>query len=224
MNLNKKINWIFFDVGGVLVDESAPTLWRQKTEAKVLQEIGRDISLEDIQKIWPQVSGMIGSLDLNVFKLFLKNENLTNQAFEKFKEIRSHRAPYVEMITVRQEALPALSELSKKYKLGLIANQAPAIRTKLETVGFSKFFDHNTVSHEYGYEKPDSRLFETVFKETGADPLHSVMIDDNIERGLVPAKNFGMVTIWYKYEARADIPENTVDFTISSFEDLTKLF
>lgn len=225
MNTNtvSQIDWIFFDVGGVLVGDSMVTVWRQEQQAQILQEMGVSVTIADIQKRWAEASSMIGSIDLNMFKLFLGDEVLANQAQEKMKNSGVSRASYAEIVKVRLEAVPVLTELSKKYQLGIIANQSPAIKNKLEKDGLLKFFNHNTVSHEYGFEKPDPRIFEAVFQETGADPMKSVMIDDNIERGLMPAKKFGMTTVWYKTEDR-EVPDGAVDFTIGSFSELLDIF
>ncbi len=220
----KKINWLFFDIGGVLVDESAPTAWRQETAVKVLKEFGVEKTLEDVQAIWPQISGMAGSLDASVFKVFLAKEELVQKAIEKFREQEKLRASYADMVSVRAEALPVLSKIKDKYKLGIIANQGLAIKTKLKSANILEYFFHNTVSQEHGYDKPDPRLFEAVFQETGASPTEAVMIDDNIERGLIPAKKLGMITVWFKLEDRKDVPAGVVDYTITSLDELGGLF
>ncbi len=75
----------------------------------------------------------------------------------------------------------------------LIANQHESIRKKLDEAGVLQYFTHTTVSNEYKLEKPDSRIFSSVLEEVGVDSKNTVMIDDNIERGLIPAKEIGMV-------------------------------
>ncbi len=221
-NLNVKFDWIFFDVGGVLVEESAIKEWRQEYDTRVLQEMGVQVTVDDIKKCWSEACSQIGSVDLNIFKAFLLDEQLAKQAHKKLKDFAQHETSYVDVVTVRSEAVSVLAELSKKYKLGIIANQSVAMKEKLKNAGVLEFFDVHTVSDEHGFEKPDPRIFEAVFKETGADPARSVMIDDNIERSLIPAKKFDMTTVWYKLEKR-DAPAGAVDFTIESLPDLLKI-
>jgi len=217
------IEWIFFDVGGVLVDELAITRRRQEEEARVLQAMGVAATITDIQKRWQEASGIIGSIDLNIFKLFLNDDKLAVQANDRLKECLGPQPTYIDLAIPRVDAVSVLAELSKRYALGLIANQSPEIRVKLEAAGLLKFFDNQTVSNEHGFHKPDPQIFKAVFKETGADPKKSLMVDDNIERGLIPGKMFGMTTVWYKTEDR-DVPDGVVDFTIESFRDLLSIF
>jgi FMN phosphatase YigB (HAD superfamily) len=65
-------------------------------------------------------------------------------------------------------------------------------------------------------------LFHAIFEQTQANPVNSVMIDDNIERGLLPAHEFQMKTCWYKLSDEA-MP-SWVDFEIRSLSDLLAIF
>ena len=49
------------------------------------------------------------------------------------------------------------------------------------------------------------------------------MIDDNIERGLMPAKKLGMKTIWFDWGIRKDYPD-WIDYKIQKLEDLLQIF
>lgn len=87
-----------------------------------------------------------------------------------------------------------------------------------------QYFEHTGVSGDFHLEKPNPDYFRNVFEITGADPKTSVLIDDNVERGLVPAKSFGMTTVWYKFGERNGIPENIVDYEVGNLRDLLKIF
>ncbi len=112
--------------------------------------------------------------------------------------------------------------LSRSYKLGIIANQHHSIINKLEKAGLLNYFTLADVSEDYHFEKPDPRLFTAVFSATGAIPTRSIMIDDNIERGLAPAKKFGMTTVWYKLREYSK-PLSSVDYTITNLIELENI-
>lgn len=47
----KNIEWIFFDVGGVLSDESKFTEWRIKNDLEILQKYKPNLSRKNIEAI-----------------------------------------------------------------------------------------------------------------------------------------------------------------------------
>lgn len=166
---------------------------------------------------------MIGGLDDNIFTILLKDPEQIEQAKTEIVERKSKAIPYSDQQIIRPEAKDVIAQLSEKYKLGIIANQHSSIKLKLEEAGVLQYFHSTDVSHDHKLDKPDLKLFQAVLKQTGANPIHSVMIDDNIERGLIPAKKFGMTTVWYKLRDRA-VPDGIVDYTIVNLTDLLNLW
>lgn len=116
-----------------------------------------------------------------------------------------------------------LETLAQEYKLGIIANQSTEARQKLIEADILSYFDFVGISHELKLSKPDPWIFEAAFEATGATPGKSVMIDDNIERGLAPAKKLGMKVVWYDLGTRKD-PPDWIDFRIENLDDLLSIF
>jgi 8-oxo-dGTP diphosphatase len=226
--MNKpQIKWIFFDVGGVLLIDSRTEALRVKYLLKVIKQWDEKVTLSQIRDVIPKASGMIGKQNDNILSLFIKNKKALHAASEQMKIFWKENVRYVENSNVDPEAKAVLRELSKTYKLGILANQPLSAKEELEKAGLNKFFEHFSVSAEHGLEKPDPKFFKAIFKASGANPKESIMIDDNIERGLLPAKKFGMTTIWYKNKNRKnrkDIPKSKIDHTVTSFHGLLKIF
>lgn len=215
-----KIDWIFFDVGGVLIDDTVPEKGRIDLIYKIVQRYKPAITKKDILAVRPAASAMVGGLSDNLLQLLLGKELATESLLE---EIRGEKMDYLDNAVIRPEAQEVAEQLSKKYQLGILANQPVKTREKLEQAGVLDWFTHKGMSGDYNLHKPDPKLFKAIFAETGANPRTSVMIDDNIERGLMPAKKFGMTTIWYKARER-EVPREAVDMTINALGDLLNFF
>ena len=221
MKLTKQISWIFFDAGGVLLDETKHEERRIELISKLVKEYKPDIAETDILKVRPKASGMLGGLTTNMIKLLLPDKNQQELAIAKVKAL-GKSADQCGYAFVRPEAKNVVEKLSKNYNLGLLANQPQAIKEKLEKAGLLQYFKFKNVSEDFNLRKPDPEFFKAIFKGTGADPNKSVIIDDNIERGLIPAKKLGMTTVWFKLEDRKVI--NDIDFTATSLNELLKIF
>lgn len=221
MELTKQINWIFFDAGGVLLDETKHEERRIELISKVVKEYKPEITKEDVVRVRPKASGMLGGLTINMIKLLLPDKNQQEPTIAKVK-LLGKSADQCSYAFVRPAAKDIVEKLSKKYNLGLLANQPKAIKEKLGKAGVLRYFKFQDVSEDFNLRKPDPEFFKAIFKVTGADPKTSAIIDDNIERGLIPAKKLGMTTVWFKLEDRKVI--NDVDFTVSSLNELLEIF
>lgn len=217
----RHFDWIFFDIGGTLVDESSYTELRLSIDIEVLSAYREDSTRELLLSLWQQACAMPGSIDTNLAALLLPAER-AEQAAAEIRRRKKAAPAYVELARIRPEAEPVLAGLAQSHKLGIIANQGVAMRDKLSRAGLLRHFSHQGVSDEYRFEKPDPRIYEAVLRETGANPLLSVMVDDNIERSLAPAKRLGMTTVWYRLEGR-ETPEGIVDGIIASLKELPSL-
>ena len=79
------------------------------------------------------------------------------------------------------ESYECLERLSKKYKIGVIANQIPGTASRLEEHGVLKFIDLVIASAEEGLEKPDRRIFELALSRANCKPENAVMVGDRVD-------------------------------------------
>lgn len=226
MKKQPNIDWLFFDVGGTLLDNSIYGQWRLKTILEIVRKYRPNITEQDITAVVPKASGMIDNLDKNIITCLLPEEQKAELAELEMRRRWAREKEGVDYYQqpIRPEGKPAVKILAKDYKLGLLANQSTKIREKLDAAGLLPYFAHTGVSADYRLIKPDPRLWLEVFKETGAIPNRAAVVDDNIERCLVPAKKFGMTTVWYKLRERDNVPIGAVDYTITSLNDLLEIF
>ncbi|MSR84941.1 HAD family hydrolase [Candidatus Uhrbacteria bacterium] len=215
----KALEWIFFDVGDALIDESGYTNWKQDLVLRSVQAYQDTLRLEDVKHVWISASAQSGSLMQNAARLLLPNQKQADKAIEVIKSKHVEMNEARKKQTVYPEALDVLRLLSKTYRLGILANQPVETRHMLAQAGLLELFTSTNLSGDYPFQKPDPRYFLQTLKDAGAEISRSVLVDDNIERGLAPAKQIGMRTVWYKHTERT-IPDHTVDAVIESLQGL----
>lgn len=173
----ENIEWIFFDVGSTLVDESKAYQERLKIVAETA-----NVSYEYVYQTALKFYKENKKGDLEIMKLL---------NVEKPKWPREEEILYCET----EECLKILSE---QYNIGVIANQSLGTEKRLKEFGILQYIDLVIASAEEGVAKPDKRIFEIALNRAGCKPQHAVMIGDRIDNDIIPAKELGMKTIWIK--------------------------
>jgi HAD superfamily hydrolase (TIGR01662 family) len=88
-----------------------------------------------------------------------------------------------------------ISILSKKYDLGIIANQSEDILNLLEHSGINHFFKVNVISSQVKIKKPDLRIFLLALDRAAYKPEDCIMVGDRLDTDIYPANKLGMKTI-----------------------------
>ncbi len=82
-------------------------------------------------------------------------------------------------------------------KTALLTNGRPEVqRPKVYAFGLHTEVDFVGITGELGAWKPDPAAFRLVLKELGVAPEHAVMVGDNEDFDITPAKALGMQTVW----------------------------
>ena len=96
------------------------------------------------------------------------------------------------------EAVRVISALSKRYSIGIIANQPPGTEARLVKWGLLRFVSLCIASAEVRLSKPDLAIFKLAMREAGCEPEQAVMIGDRIDNDIASAKCLGWKTIRIK--------------------------
>ena len=196
--------WIFFDIGSTLVDESECYEARYKETTA-----GTDVSYQEFKD---KVIEFAATYD-NPYKEAVKFFGL--QKTKWYKELEK---PYSYTKSV-------LSELSKNYKLGIIANQSAGSEKRLVDWGLGKYFDLVIASAEEGVEKPNPEIFKIALDRAKCEPCNAVMVGDRLDNDIIPAKEIGMKTVWVKQAfAKYKLDSDISDYTIKSIEELRSCY
>ncbi len=197
------INWIFFDIGSTLVDESLCYEIRYKETTD-----NTDVTYQEFKN--------------KVIELAATSDNPYKEALQFFS------LPKTKWYTELEKPYPftesVLEQLSKKYKLGIIANQSVGSEQRLTDWDIGKYFDLVIASAEEGIEKPNPEIFKIALERANCLPENAVMVGDRIDNDILPAKELGMRTVWVKqgfakYQPESDVP----DYTILTLEEILEL-
>jgi len=86
----------------------------------------------------------------------------------------------------------------EQYRLGVISDgQHTWARAELHTVGLLEYFHPILVSGDFGYRKPDRRLFERALNLLDVEPQNTVFIGNDMYRDVYGAGRVGMRTVLF---------------------------
>ena len=192
------IEWIFFDLGSTLIDETEADLHRvrEMTEGTdVSAEAYCEKRLEMIRRGLPGDQGAIEFFGLTKTPWHLEDER-----------------PY-------PDAGPTLEGSKRRgFKLGVIANQTFGTPQRLENWGLLKYFDLVAASAELGFSKPDPAIFRWALAQAGCPARNAVMVGDRLDNDIAPAGRLGMRTVrllrglgaYYEPKCAEEHPDHTI--------------
>lgn len=199
----RDVKWLFFDLGSTLIDET--------------------------ECYNSRIDFAISSKNLN-------REEFLSKVYESAKTsataIKTAAAYYNVVLPKWNNSLEKLYSdtnqvleiLSKKYKLGIIANQSLGTKDRLDNWNIGKYIDVVVASAEAGCAKPDLKIFNLALEQAGCKPNEAVMIGDRLDNDIAPAKQLGMKTVWVrqgfaKYQSVKNIEEQP-DYIINSIAEV----
>lgn len=193
------IRWIFFDIGSTLVDEEKAYIHRIRDMIR-----GTPVTFEQFwdKRIQFAKEGING--DQKAIEYF----GLKKTPWHSEDEV-----PFDDC----EETLRALCD--RGYQLGVIANQKPGAKDRLDAWGLGRYFSVIASSAELGVSKPDKEIFLRALAMADCRPKNAVMVGDRLDNDIRPAKELGMKTIrirkgitgYAKPSCEAETPDDTVD-------------
>lgn len=220
--MERNIKWLFFDMGGVILDDTYPETLRQEILLNVAKRYFPELTKEHVRAAWQEASKQLGSLRINALHYLFKDSVFQEDAETVYKN--ECNVDYYGLSVVRPEAGEVLGRLSKYFNLGIMANQNVKAGHLLEEAGILNYFSHQKMSAHIGLEKPDPKFYIEILNDSGAKASESMLIDDNWYRGLLQAKQLGMGTVLYKREIIPYPKDAEPDKFISSLEELLPIF
>lgn len=224
-----QIKAITFDLDGTLAHGSLDNEKYRKALINYLKEIGYSGGNDELNKAHQTMlerqkksqarrielrfdllySDLLYNLGLGITQERLENiEDLYNRFFK---------------IDIVPGVKDMLEDLSKKYKLGIVANAITKVsRIALEKLDLSKYFDCIVLSRDLGARKPDPEIFIYALRSMWIKGNEAVHVGDSLENDVQGAKDAGMMTVWIKGDNETmDIHP---DFVISKVTELPSLF
>ena len=206
------MTWLFFDMGSTLIDETDSY---KRWFSNAAQLTGGALTADDIEREYcagmaryaPTISGQL--------RPYGYTGNSTADLYPSELD-----KPY-------PGAQSVLEQLSKLYKLGIIANQVPGAKDRLTHYGLWSYFTIVLASAEVGISKPDPRIFTLALRQANCSPEQAVMIGDRPDNDIYPAKKLGMRTIRIKQGLAAyqepRTKEYEADVSVESLEEVARV-
>ena len=205
------VEWLFFDLGNTLYDETCSE--------------------------YERVVSMIKANELNIDPSdFLAQMRLGASIYapSPFAYAREHfgiqeNYPYSSEKEVLFDGVAAvLKQLSACYKLGILANQPSSTLERLKRDGIYPYFDLCLLSETENLFKPDLAFFDYAIQKAECQPDRIVMIGDRLDNDIMPAKKAGMKTVRMKqglHSVQQPISDAyRPDWEIQSVQQLFTLF
>jgi len=115
-----------------------------------------------------------------------------------------------------------LEALKKQYTLGIVTDAQSAYAVpELQDVGVAEYFSTIVVSGDYGYRKPDTRLFRKALEDLGLEPENAVFVGNDIFHDIYGAQQVGMKAIMFMTMYGDKEREGVnADYVIRNFSEL----
>ena len=141
--MKKNISWLFFDVGSTLIDEQFAYKHR----------------LQDIAEAANTTYNKVYDTAMEFYRQNKKGDLETAKQFG-FPLPKWHTEDEI----LYPDAASCLKTLSRKYKIGIIANQELGTKERLQQQGILQYIDLVIASAEEGIAKPDEKIFKIALK------------------------------------------------------------
>jgi len=149
----------------------------------------------------------------------ISGNSIARDLSERFKNIRNTKH------IVYPDTIDCLEQLKPQFKLGLITNGAPDLQwKKIHGSKLQPYFQTLVVSGEYGFAKPDKRLFIEALDLMACSAVNTLMVGDTLKTDIQGAKGSGMRTVWINRDKKEyDDPDLKPDYEINSLLRLGEL-
>lgn len=134
----------------------------------------------------------------------------------------AHRAASRYRLELYPGVAATLRQLRSKYRLAVVTDaQSPWAVPEMNAVGLSGYFDPVIVSGDFGYRKPDRRLFKAALAAMEMDAAEVLFVGNDMYRDVHGAQKVGMKAVFFKSnqgtQERAGVK---ADYIIYEFPEL----
>jgi putative hydrolase of the HAD superfamily len=235
------IRALLFDVNGTLIDietdEGLEEIYRGIGHFLAYQGIAlhrwevRDLYFQIMQRQRAESAEEFVEWDaVEVWREFLhiKGSDYTrSMPSEKLAQLplflaELHRGIACKRLRLYPQVQETLDQLRSHYSMAVVSDaQGVYAVPELYTVGLLHYFDPIIVSGDYGYRKPDARLFQKALDILQVRPEQALFLGNDLYHDIFGAQQVGMKAIFASYNQGTPSYEAiSPDYTLSRFADL----
>jgi HAD superfamily hydrolase (TIGR01549 family) len=193
------VPFIFFDLGQTLVDEWDFIAHFDQKFLEALNGFGARIDQRNYRAVRDSIirdrkigHGSVKELIVEVCRILSPpgyDKVIASRLEPQLKESRRNFFRFFD------DAEATLQVLSKRFEMGIIANQSEDIIELLDKSGLGRFFKVQAISSIVKMKKPDPAIFELALKQVGRPARECIMAGDRLDTDICPANMLGMTTI-----------------------------
>ncbi|MCX2733580.1 HAD family hydrolase [Saccharopolyspora sp. NFXS83] len=187
----ERIELVLLDVGGPIYDDSWYREALLRATCELVAENGGVLLEADFQRVYDaRRQSQEGSLRTAMAERFLR---------EGDRQRLSDRAEsywFYPPSALQPDVLPALRELSERYKIAVVANQRALVVDALRRDGVASFIDYWAISELVGASKPDPAIFQHALDRAGVSPARAVHVGNRLDSDVRGAQRLGIRTVW----------------------------
>ncbi len=133
-----------------------------------------------------------------------------------------HRGIARKRLRLFPQVKETLDQLRTRYRMAVVSDAQSAYAVpELRAVGILNYFNPVIVSGDFGYRKPDPRLFQKALAALNVRPEQALYLGNDLYHDILGAQQVGMKAILVSYN-RDNIASETItpDYTIYTFPEL----
>lgn len=189
--MKKNIEFIYFDVGGVVIlDFSKTNKWNEMlSDLNIPQD-----KLDDFNELFDEYKPKIAiGLAINEFI-----EAAKAKLGIKFPDNYDMNLDFVNRFEPNPELAPIIKTLKQKYRIGLLTDMYPGMLDRIREKGLLPEVEWDIIvdSSIEGCKKPHREIFELAEDRPGV-ASHDILFVDNKEKNIAAAKESGWNTVLY---------------------------
>jgi len=135
---------------------------------------------------------------------------------EMFRGVSRYR------LALYPEVLAVMSELQARFPMAAVSDaQSAWLWPEMRALGLESFFKYVAVSSDYGFRKPDARLFEKALAALRLEPSQVLFVGNDMFRDISGAKQLGIKTVFFSSnQGRKSVEGVAPDYIIYNFWEL----
>ncbi|KXX66929.1 HAD family hydrolase [Flammeovirga sp. SJP92] len=122
--------------------------------------------------------------DLNKLRTLLPLE-FSNLYDERLNDLTNE----LESVIIYTEVIDVLRDLKQNFRIFLISNLASPYKEPVFNNNLDHYFEKMIFSCDYGYLKPNDKIFKEIEKITNNEPSEILMIGDSFKSDIIGARN-----------------------------------
>ena len=228
------IKGMLFDLNGTVID-----IYTSESDDQIYRTVSNFLDYYRI-KIPPQI------LKEEYFSILRQQKKESPEAFPEFdviklfseviKKYSSEESLSVDPATIAtifraagryklepyDGVVPTLQKLSEEYPMGAVSDgQAIWALPELHSTGLDKFFQFTVVSSDYGFRKPERKMYELALQKLNLPPEEVIFVGNDMYRDVFGAHEMGMKTVFFRSnQGEQNVCGAEADYIIYNFPEL----